>query len=104
MINNFPIDQRRIYMVGGSMGGGAGAIYANNHLNPNKPMVAATASGSGILDCERRFYEMDGNNSMIQWFGGSPIEVPFEYHRNSAVFFNDFHKVCILIYNILLFT
>ena len=89
MINNFPIDQRRIYMVGGSMGGAAGAIYANNHLNPNKPMVAATASGSGILDCERRFYEMDGNNSMIQWFGGSPIEVPFEYHRNSAVFFND---------------
>ena len=76
-------------MVGGSMGGAAGAIYANNHLNPNKPMVAATASGSGILDCERRFYEMDGNNSMIEWFGGSPVEVPFEYHRNSAVFFND---------------
>ncbi len=87
--NNYLIDSNRIYMVGGSMGGAAGAIYANNHLDPNYPMIAATASGSGILDCERRYYEMDGNNSMIQWFGGTPEEVPFEYHRNSAVYFAD---------------
>ena len=87
--NNFLIDPTRIYMVGGSMGGAAGAIFANNHLDPRYPMVAATASGSGILDCERRFYEMDGNNSMIEWFGGTPEEVPFEYHRNSAVYFAD---------------
>jgi len=26
---------------------------------------------------------------MIEWFGGSPEDVPFEYHRNSAVFFAD---------------
>ena len=32
---------------------------------------------------------MDGNNSMIEWFGGTPEEVPFEYHRNSAVYFAD---------------
>jgi hypothetical protein len=87
--NNFLIDPTRIYMVGGSMGGAAGAIFANNHLDPRYPMIAATASGSGILDCERRFYEMDGNNSMIEWFGGTPEEVPFEYHRNSAVYFAD---------------
>ena len=37
-------------MVGGSMGGAAGAIFANNHLDPTQPMVAATASPSGILD------------------------------------------------------
>ena len=85
----YNIDSNRIYMVGGSMGGAAGAIFANNHLDPTQPMVAATASASGILDCERRFYEMDGNNSMIEWFGGSPEEVPFEYHCNSAVFFAD---------------
>ena len=65
MINNFPIDQRRIYMAGGSMV--LVELFMQITLNPNKPMVAATASGSGILDCERRFYEMDGNNSMIQW-------------------------------------
>ncbi len=89
MKDHYNVDSQRIYMVGGSMGGAAGAIYANNHLDPGFPMVAATASGSGILDCERRFYEMDGNNSMIQWFGGTPEEVPFEYHRNSAVYFAD---------------
>ena len=31
---NYNIDRRRIYMVGGSMGGASGAIYANNHLDP----------------------------------------------------------------------
>jgi len=89
MMENFNIDKNRIYMVGGSMGGAAGAIYANNHLDPTKPMVAATASASGILDCERRAIEMDGNNSMIEWFGGDWDEVPFEYHRNSAIYFAD---------------
>ena len=77
-------------MVGGSMGGAAGMIYSNNHLDPTEPMVAATASGSGILDCERRAIEMDGNNSMTEWFGGNWDEVPFQYHRNSAIYFNDF--------------
>lgn len=86
---NYNIDSDRIYMVGGSMGGASGAIYANNHLNPTEPMVAATASASGILDCERRAIEMDGNNSMTEWFGGNYDEVPFEYHRNSAVYFAD---------------
>ncbi len=87
--DRYNIDENRIYMVGGSMGGAAGAIFANNHLNPSEPMVAATASASGILDCERRAIEMDGNNSMIEWFGGNWDEVPFEYHRNSAIYFAD---------------
>ena len=89
MMENFNINEQKIYMLGGSMGGASGAIYANNHLDPTKPMVAATASASGILDCERRAIEMDGNNSMIEWFGGNWDEVPFEYHRNSAVYFSD---------------
>ena len=89
MQNNFNINSKKIYMVGGSMGGASGAIYANNHLDPTKPMVAATASASGILDCERRAIEMDGNNSMTEWFGGNWDEVPFEYHRNSAIYFAD---------------
>ena len=89
VMENYNIDKNRIYMVGGSLGGATGSIYANNHLNPTLPMVAATASASGILDCERRAIEMDGNNSMIEWFGGEWHEVPFEYHRNSAVYFDD---------------
>ena len=89
MIENYNIDTNRIYMVGGSMGGASGMIYANNHLNPEEPMVSATASASGILDCERRAIEMDGNNSMTEWFGGNYDEVPYEYHRNSAIYFAD---------------
>ena len=89
MMENYNINSNQIYMVGGSMGGASGMIYANNHLDPSEPMIAATASGSGILDCERRAIEMDGNNSMIEWFGGNWDEVPFEYHRNSAIYFND---------------
>lgn len=92
MMERHYIDPNRIYMVGGSMGGASGAIYANNHLDPTKPMIAGTASASGILDCERRYYEMDGNNSMNEWFGGPPDEFPFEYHRNSAVFFDDINQ------------
>ncbi|MBC8198133.1 MAG: hypothetical protein H8E60_09635 [Candidatus Marinimicrobia bacterium] len=92
MIERFNIDSKRIYMVGGSMGGASGAIYANNHLDPTQPMISATASASGILDCERRYYEMDGNNSMMEWFGGSPEDFPFEYHRNSAVYFGDLNQ------------
>ena len=89
LMDNYHIDKNRIYTVGGSMGGASGMIYANNHLNPNEPMIAATASASGILDCERRAIEMDGNNSMTEWFGGNYDEVPFEYHRNSAIYFAD---------------
>ncbi len=83
------IDQRRIYMVGGSMGGASGMICANNHLDPTRPMVAATGSASGILDDVRRYYEQGNNNSMREVFGGKPGDVPFTYHRNSAIFFAD---------------
>jgi pimeloyl-ACP methyl ester carboxylesterase len=83
------IDWQRIYMVGGSMGGASGMIYSNNHLDPTRPMVAASASASGILDDERRFIEQGINNSMIEVFGGTWEEVPFTYHRNSAIYFAD---------------
>ena len=85
----YAVDPGRIYMVGGSMGGASGMIYANNHLDPAHPMVAATASASGILDDHRRFLEQGNNNSMIEVFGGTPDEVPFIYHRNSAIYFAD---------------
>ena len=33
MMDHFNIDRSRIYLVGGSMGGAAGAIFANNYLD-----------------------------------------------------------------------
>jgi len=86
---NYSVDADRIYMVGASMGGAAAMIFSNNHLDPTGPMVAAAASVSGIQDCERRFYEQHGNHTMGSSFGGTPSQVPFEYHRNSAIYFAD---------------
>lgn len=83
------VDSNRIFMVGSSMGGAAAMIFSNNHLDPEGPMVAAAASMSGIQDCERRYYEQGINNTMIASFGGTPEEVPYEYHRNSAIYFAD---------------
>jgi poly(3-hydroxybutyrate) depolymerase len=85
----YSVDANRIYMVGASMGGAAGMVFSNNHLSPHGPMVAAAASISGIQDCERRFHEQGINNSMIAAFGGTPDQVPFEYHHNSAIVFAD---------------
>ena len=85
----FSVDSSRIYTVGASMGGAAGMVFFDNHLDPQGPMVAAAASVSGIQDCERRFYEQGINYSMISAFGGSPSRVPFTYHRNSAIYFAD---------------
>lgn len=85
----YAVDTDRIYMVGSSMGGAAGMVFSNNHLDPDGVMVAAAASVSGIQDCERRFHEQGYNNSMAEAFGGTPEEVPFVYHRNSAIVFAD---------------
>lgn len=87
--DRYSVDPSRIYMVGASMGGAAGMVFSNNHLDPKGPRIAAVASLSGIQDCERRFHEQGINSSMIEAFGGSPEEVPFEYHRNSAIVFPD---------------
>jgi poly(3-hydroxybutyrate) depolymerase len=89
---HYAVDPDRIYMVGASMGGAAGMVFANNHLDPAGPMVAAAASISGIQDCERRFHEQGYNYSMAAAFGGTPEEVPFVFHRNSAVVFGDSTK------------
>ncbi len=86
---HYTVDPDRIYMVGSSMGGAAPMIFSNNHLDPQGPIIAAAASMSGIQDCERRYYEQGVNHSMIGAFGGTPDQVPYEYHRNSAVVFDD---------------
>lgn len=87
--DRYAIDRDRIYMIGSSMGGAAGMVFSSNHLDPSGVMVAAAASVSGIQDCERRFHEQGYNSSMAGAFGGTPEEVPLEYHRNSAIFFAD---------------
>ena len=86
----YPFDEDRIYIVGGSMGGAAGMQYQNNHLDPERRMVAISAGGSGIIDMARRVREQGSNTSMRMEFGGPPDstnEINFEYKRNSGVVF-----------------
>jgi len=91
--DNYPFDEDSLYFIGGSMGGAAGMVYHNNHCDSRGFFVAATASGSGITDCYRRAMEYlaqgDTNQSMRTVFGGLPWEVPYEYQRNSAIYFDD---------------
>jgi pimeloyl-ACP methyl ester carboxylesterase len=90
---NYPFDEDSMYFIGGSMGGAAGMVYHNNHCDSHGFFVAATASGSGIMDCFRRAMEYlaqgDTNQSMRHAFGGLPSEAPFQYQRSSAIYFAD---------------
>lgn len=89
--DNYPFDEDSLYFIGGSMGGAAGMVYHNNHCDSRGFFVAATASGSGIMDCYRRALEQwpDTNQSMRTAFGGLPWEAPYGYQRNSAIYFDD---------------
>jgi len=87
--SEYNVDESRIYMIGSSMGGGSGMIYHNNHLDPNDHMIAAAVSVSGIMDDTRRFIEQGYNQSMVNAFGGTSHQVPFEYRRYSPAYFRE---------------
>jgi hypothetical protein len=96
IMQRFPFSRDSIYMIGGSMGGAAGQVWHNNNCGPDDYLIAATAGGSQILDCQLRQEQYlavpDTNRSMRRVFGGLPSESPviaFEYHRASAVFLAD---------------
>lgn len=92
----YPFSRDSIYMVGGSMGGAAGQVWHNNNCGRDDYLIAATAGGSQILDCQLRQEQYlasgDTNRSMRAAFGGLPAErdsAAFEYHRYSAIHFAD---------------
>lgn len=93
---NYPFSLDSIYMCGGSMGAAAGQVWHNNNCAYDDYLIAATAGGSQILDCQLRQEQYlasgDTNFSMRVAFGGLPFEsdsIAYEYHRYSAVFFED---------------
>jgi hypothetical protein len=95
----YPFCLDSIYIFGGSMGGAAGQIYHNNNCGLHDYFTAATASGSPILDCQKRqeqyFAGGDTMRTMREIFGGIPADGPtvcYEYHRYSAMYFGDSTK------------
>ena len=96
LTDHFPFSLDSIYMCGGSMGGAAGQVWHNNNCAYDDYLIAATAGGSQILDCQLRqeqyLASADTNRSMRVAFGGFPFEsdsIAYEYHRYSAVHLAD---------------
>jgi hypothetical protein len=92
----YPFHRDSIYMIGGSMGGAAGQVWHNNNCGSGDYVIAATAGGSQILDCQLRQEQYlasgDTNHSMRAAFGGFPSEgdsVRWAYHRASAIHLAD---------------
>jgi len=92
MLNRFPlIDRTRIYGVGFSMGGGSVTNYAARHLDPAKPMLAATIAMSGGFALKHTYYADPGARQYLDfWFGtNSPGSAdPFKMARSSVVNFD----------------
>lgn len=76
-----PIDERRIYAAGLSMGGGAALTYAR--FRPRN--IRAVCNFMGCTDFSRFYREGHYNESLRDAFGGTPDEVPDVYAAQSAV-------------------
>ncbi len=76
-----PIDERRVFAAGLSMGGGAALTYAK--FRPT--VIKAVCNFMGCTDF-RRFYEAGHyHESLSRAFGGTPAEVPEVYAAQSAI-------------------
>lgn len=91
MLDNFPIDPDRLYMVGFSMGGGVAMNYTARHRDPDGIMIAALGVVSATMDWT---LEYATNNLTIKQllenpynFGGPPASFPFAYQAASTLHF-----------------
>ena len=91
MLDNFNIDDDRIYLVGFSMGGGVALNYTARHRDPDGIMIAALGVVSGTMDWTAEYVmgvpvikELLKNEYN---FGGTPSEKPWEYQQSSSLYF-----------------
>ena len=86
VIDNFPIDKKRIYGVGFSMGSAQCLSYAARHQDPDRGMFAALVNHTGSID-QADTYLSDPNSreSLENTMTGSPSSFPFAYRRSSMI-------------------
>ena len=85
LLNNYPpMDETRVYGVGFSMGGGAGAAYASRHLDPAHLRISAFANHTGTMSVAR---EWDPGNPILNnpRMFGSPYKNPFGYINQAII-------------------
>jgi poly(3-hydroxybutyrate) depolymerase len=98
----FAVDTSRVYGVGFSMGGGAGANYAARHVNPERIMFAAFVNHTGTVSLQNEWTRavddtdaddnqpfpgnnLEGPDLLESYFGGTPAARPFQYARCSTI-------------------
>lgn len=90
MIDNFNVDEDRIYMVGFSMGGGIVSNFAARRRDPEGIMIAAAGVVSGALDWTKSWVLGDG--PLQDWleneynFFDNPANEGWKYIQASAIY------------------
>lgn len=91
MLDNFNIDEDRLYMVGFSMGGGVVSNFAARHRDPDGLMIAAIGVVAGTYDWEQAYNTgTTGLKALMENpynFGGPPFAQPFRYRQASDLRF-----------------
>lgn len=92
MLDNYNIDQDRLYMVGFSMGGGVATSFAARHRDPSGQMIAAVGTVSPTMDWTQTFLlgTTATQTLMINQynFGDTPSQVPWKYKQVSGLYFD----------------
>lgn len=83
VVDNYQVDEDRIYGVGWSAGGGAIAGFAARNLDPARPMIAALATNAGGYDLNNTYSQENATTQAIMQnpnvFAGPPIP-PFLFN------------------------
>ena len=81
-LKSYPIDPRRVFAMGMSMGGGAALTFAVHH--PDR--IRAACDLFGVTDFESFYRNIPRyRKSLRAAFGGSPEDVPKTYREQSAI-------------------
>ena len=75
------IDNKRFYVMGCSMGGGAALVFTARHPG----MVKAVCDIFGVTDFVKFYNQGFYNKSISNAYGGTPLQKPEMYHRRSAI-------------------
>lgn len=78
LAGKYPIDRKRIIVLGHSAGGQLALALAAHHNS-----MRAVVSLAGVVDLRRAWELHLSNDAVVEFLGGSPEQVPEHYHEAS---------------------